>query len=94
MYVAMMYSVCGVQCGYEDSLLIIMCIIQDITDVNYEATLEPTTQPCLMLCLNKEDCFLVIEKKVMFKVNVKHAVLVLFASFFVFNLNLLCLWLY
>ena len=72
MYVAMyiifiMYSVCGVQCGCEDSLLIIMCIIQDITDVNYEATLEPTTQPCLMVCLNKEevqDCFLVIEKYV------------------------------
>ncbi len=54
MYVAMyiifiMYSVCGVQCGCEDSLLIIMCIIQDITDVIYEATLEPTTQPCLMV---------------------------------------------
>ena len=49
-----MYSVCGVQCGCEDSLLIIMCIIQDITDVNYEATLVPTTQPCLMECLNKD----------------------------------------
>ena len=52
-----------------------MCIIQP--DVNYEATLVPTTQPCLIVCFNKEevqDCFLVIEKKVMFKVNVKHAV--------------------
>ncbi len=67
-----------------------------ITDVIYEATLVPTTQPCFMVCLNKEevqDCFLVIEKKVMFKVNVKHAVLVLFASFFCFY-SKLCLWLY
>ncbi len=60
-----MYSVCGVQCGCEDSLLIIMCIIQDITDVNYEATLMPTTQPCLIVCFNKEevqDCYQINEK--------------------------------
>ena len=55
-----------------------------------EATLVPTTQPCLIVCISKEDvkdCYLVIEKKVMFKMNVRHSVLVLFASFYVFNLD-------
>ena len=67
-----------------------LSLLQDIVDVHYEATLVPTNQPCLVVQLSKEevqDCFLVIEKKVMFRVNTKHAVMVLFASFYVFNLN-------
>ncbi len=54
------------------------------TDVIYEATLVLTTQPCLMVCLNKEevqDYFFCHRKGY---VNVKHDVLV----------PLLCLWLF
>lgn len=51
-----------------------------------------TTQPCLITRSDHEDgtvkdCFLIIEKKVICKVDVKYAIFVLFSSFFVFNVN-------
>ena len=51
----------------------------------------PSPQPCLVVKTNEgraEECYLVIEKTVTAKIEViKDAVLILFASFFVFNVH-------
>ena len=49
----------------------------------------PTPQPCLLLQHISgvpKDCFLVLEKKVLCKVEVHKEIFVLFASFFVLNI--------
>ena len=58
--------------------------------MNEEAALVVTTQPCLLLRTEKgaiRDCHLIIEKEVVTKCDVKHALFVLFSSFYVFNVN-------
>ena len=50
----------------------------------------PSPQPCLIVKRSKgiaEDCYLVMEKTTISKVEVEDAVLILFAAFFVFNLH-------
>ena len=59
-------------------------------DVTETAAGVPTPQPCLLLCHISgvpKDCFLVLEKKVLCKVEVHKAIFVLFASFFVFSIH-------
>lgn len=50
----------------------------------------PSPQPCLIVKNDKgraKDCYLVIEKTVIAKVEAADAVVILFASFFVFNVH-------
>lgn len=64
--------------------------IQGTANVNTEALEVGTTQPCLIIRSNDgsiKDVFLVIEKKIICEVSIEHAIVVLFSSFYVFNVN-------
>ena len=59
-------------------------------DVTETVSGVPTPQPCLLLRHISgvpKDCFLVLEKKALCKVEVHKAIFVLFASFFLFNIH-------
>ena len=76
--------------GFVIAFHFFFCFSQDTADVKREATNVPTTQPCIIVRQGDglvKDSFLIMEKKVMGKVEIKQALAVLFASFYVFNVH-------
>ena len=65
--------------------------MQEPANVANEASQVQTLQPCLMVRASSgavKDCFLIVEKKMVGKVqSVDQAMLVLFASFYAFNVH-------